>query len=36
VRRGAPFGHEVLQERRNGRPSPLVAGRLHALSISRR
>ena len=36
VRRGVPFGHEVPQERRNGRPSLLVAGRLHALSISRR
>ena len=31
-----PFGHEVRQERRNGRPFLLVAGRLHALSISRR
>ena len=36
VRRGAPLGREVPEERGHRRPARLAAGRLHALSVSRR
>ena len=36
VRRGSALGREVLEERGHRRPAWLSAGRLHAISASRR